>query len=217
MKFFNAVRIPEGVNPLVWALDARATLGPGWMMCAEQAVRHVMSEMDSVGINELIATVSFGQVTARDLRISRNAPRRVTAARIVEHINREVRNRPFPGYFDPNVDISCSIMVFHSREFGVSFAKIFTEQSALRDAFQALPGVTNFEYWNNSDPPDDVARTEWDFRREVIDNAIGDSTYGQSGVKVRCDNYGLGRLGADAAAAKPGDWLSEESLNQQPR
>lgn len=45
------------------------------------------------------------------------------------------------------------------------FVLLHCQQDDYRDAFEALDGVEEFPYWNNSDGPDDMSEHEWTQRR----------------------------------------------------
>lgn len=210
-KFFHGVWLDD-VNPIAWTLDARAALEPTWRRLAEQAVGTVMAELQNCTPTEVISDQTWGEVTSLPDRFGRIKDDRVAAAAIVEHINDEVRAMRYPVRFATAVDLMCSVSVFHSSKFDFTFAKIFTDREELRAVFMALPGVTNFEYWDNADRPDDVTRTAWKHRRAIVDDAIGDRTYAEAGVSIRCDNYGVGSLGDDVRLARAGEWLSAQSI-----
>ncbi len=216
-KFFHAVRLPDDVHPVSWAIGARADLEPEWKRLAEVAVGTVERALENEDPDRLAEYLSYGQVTTVPRTKWSNPPRRLVAAHLVEYVNREVSAMLYPGRFDSSIDLLCAINLFRSPVYGVTFAKIFTDQPTLREQFMALPDVTNFEYWNNSDRPAEATKADWDFRRRVLDDAIGFGPMSQYSVTIRCDNYGMGRLTVDTAAAPPGEWLSNESIAETMR
>lgn len=48
-------------------------------------------------------------------------------------------------------------------------ALLYTDAAEFTAAWEALPEVEPYGYWNNTDRPDDVTDTEWDERREAWD------------------------------------------------
>lgn len=81
---------------------------------------------------------------------------------------------------DPDVDWSCEVAVL---KFGM--AMLFTENEAMTKAWEALPRVKPFPYWNNTDKPDDLTNKEWSQRGKQWDMALGgdgNSTPAESGL-----------------------------------
>lgn len=46
---------------------------------------------------------------------------------------------------------------------------LYAQAPEFRDAWEALPEVETYDYWNNSDPDPDVSEREWQERRETWD------------------------------------------------
>lgn len=78
------------------------------------------------------------------------------------------------GYRDPEVDFQCELSVLRdpSDLDGPRYGLLFTERSEYTAAFEALPGVEAWSYWNDADGPDEVPEEEWDARREVWDRVL---------------------------------------------
>lgn len=68
------------------------------------------------------------------------------------------------------VDTDFQIVLFpqDSRFIGIAY----TEHSSWFHKFLRMPGVSEYGYWNNTDPPDNVSDEEWDERRLVWDKVL---------------------------------------------
>ena len=75
---------------------------------------------------------------------------------------------------DPAVDFEFSLTLFPVK--GRLLALVFTEQKALRDHWEAQTWRREFGYWDNSDPPGDLADDEWQMREGFWDEAFRQSS-----------------------------------------
>lgn len=77
------------------------------------------------------------------------------------------------GRRNPRLDLGCQVTIMPGRDGddaptdGPAYAILYTENAAYRTAWEAMPGVERYGYWNSTDKPDDVTDTEWDQRRDT--------------------------------------------------
>ena len=91
------------------------------------------------------------------------------ARRRVEH---EVADAAKSSNRDPKYDLDFSVcFVMAGQE---CLALLYTQPSALTRAWEALPQVKEFGYWNNTDRPDSVSPKEWNRRKRLWDQALGE-------------------------------------------
>lgn len=62
------------------------------------------------------------------------------------------------------------------------YATLYCTETAFREAFEALPGVMAWPYWDSSDGPDGLSMAEWGHRKEVWDRVIGCDAPAQRGL-----------------------------------
>ncbi len=77
------------------------------------------------------------------------------------------------GYRNSMVDTDFQIVVFpHETVF---LGIVYTESSKWFRKWLKMPGVSEYGYWNNTDPPDDVSEEEWENRGKVWNEVLGSS------------------------------------------
>jgi hypothetical protein len=57
---------------------------------------------------------------------------------------------------------------------GRILVRLYTEQAAMRDAFEAMDEVEPYSYWNNYDAPTDLTGEQWDERRAAWERVMPD-------------------------------------------
>lgn len=77
------------------------------------------------------------------------------------------------GYRDQAVDTDFEIVIFPHEDHFVGM--VFTEHEDWFDKFLKLPGVREYGYWNNTDPPEHVSDEEWEKRGDTWDDVLGSS------------------------------------------
>jgi len=70
----------------------------------------------------------------------------------------------------PALDTDFKVTIFpdSGRFIGIAY----TEHDKWFEAWLKLPGIREYGYWNNVDPPDHVTDEEWEARREVWDRVL---------------------------------------------
>ena len=74
------------------------------------------------------------------------------------------------GKSDPSVDFSADVTLCPVK--GKLLALPFIQHPGLRDIWQAQPWLQEYGYWDNTDPPDDVAEADWSQRASDWDEAF---------------------------------------------
>ena len=108
---------------------------------------------------------------------------------ILNEIYEDIRNRQrkikASGERDPRIDFDFTIHLypFEGEVYGITN----TEQSDWTKKFRRLPFVSDFSYWNNSDPDRRVKAKDWQHRAHVWMNLFKDhSTYRSRGFTIEC-------------------------------
>lgn len=71
-------------------------------------------------------------------------------------------------------DAETSLTVFH-HETGL-YALLFSQIGRVKEAFEGVPGVEQFFYWNHTDPLAAFTQEQWDERGEFWDELLGESS-----------------------------------------
>lgn len=69
------------------------------------------------------------------------------------------------------VDTDFQIVVFPHQDSFLGIA--YTESEKWFDQWLSMPGVSEYGYWNNTDPPNNVSDEEWEVRGMVWDEVLG--------------------------------------------
>lgn len=87
---------------------------------------------------------------------------------------------------DPMADFEIEITFFPVKLNGkeIYLAMLFCEHRSVHKAFENLAGVSEFMYWNNTDPPDDISEKEFDKRGRVWDRVLKSSIPNQDGFSI---------------------------------
>lgn len=79
-------------------------------------------------------------------------------------------------------DYSCYIQVH--RVYNQILCCLYTQEDSMRKAFEQLPFVEEYSYWNNTDRPSSISEKEWNSRRDAWDK-VG-MLHDQSGMTINC-------------------------------
>lgn len=87
------------------------------------------------------------------------------------------------GNREPDVDFGFETsLIVHAKNI---YMTVHTEQPLYLKAWEAIPNIMDFSYWNNTDKPDDVSAKDWARRKKVWSTIFSGS--------VRCpDDAGIG-------------------------
>lgn len=69
---------------------------------------------------------------------------------------------------------------FRSATYGI----VWTEHEEWYDEFCSQGWVSEFGYWNNTDRPDHVSEEEWDMRRDIWNEILGDNVPAMAGFTI---------------------------------
>ena len=90
-----------------------------------------------------------------------------------EHISTREKKIRVTQERDPLYDFECNAQILHVPGRNILLAMLFTEQDAYRTIWERMPGVREYAYWNNTDPPAYLTETQWERRRRDWDKALG--------------------------------------------
>lgn len=70
---------------------------------------------------------------------------------------------------NPAMDFQCDLAVLRDPADldGPRYGLLYTERPEYTKAFNAIPGVEAWPYWNNTDPPGETTTSEWETRRDT--------------------------------------------------
>lgn len=71
----------------------------------------------------------------------------------------------------PEYDYLCDVIFFPNEDH--ILAMLFAEQRAYINAFEDMPGVRPYPYWNNQEQPDDISKKAWRERGKHWEDAVG--------------------------------------------
>lgn len=74
------------------------------------------------------------------------------------------------GRRDPAIDFELELWLFPRRS--TTLAIVNTEQRELREWFDRQPWVSDYSYYDNTDPPDDLTARQWRARRRAWDAVL---------------------------------------------
>lgn len=73
------------------------------------------------------------------------------------------------GRRDPEIDFDFRIFIYVHERSRSLYGSMICEQPEWRRAFVRHPAIMSFAYWDNSDPPSNVTRREWQERARIWD------------------------------------------------
>jgi len=94
------------------------------------------------------------------------------ASRMMLQMRIEQKAKP---HLRHELDTETKLVVFPARGKKYCLAMLFCEFKDIREAFEKLPFVEPYPYWNNSDQPDGMTWKEWEKRGKEWDKTIGKS------------------------------------------
>jgi len=130
---------------------------------------------------------------------------------IIDHIAGREQKIRTTQQRDPLYDFECNVQVLHASGRNLLLAMLFTEQAAFRIIWRRMPGVREYAYWNNTDPPAYLTKEQWQRRERDWDKALGDEGIPSlRGFNIECQHvYGhpamediLGAMPTFAARAR---------------
>lgn len=153
-KLHSGYRLAAGTDPFAFIKSARAALDP------------VRDQLDARLVAQMVTTKIDAAALAGDLTQRRHP------ADVVLDWAREQKKLPDTSYEkDPNrLEVAFGLDAVTNR-YG---AYLYCETAELTAAFEALPEVEEYGYWNNTDQPAGVTDEEWAERRRFWDHVMPD-------------------------------------------
>lgn len=160
-KLHHGYRLAEGVDPFDFIATVRAHIDP----VRDRADARILAER-TVTIIDKAAVHGLVTHAGDDLASLMKTP--LTAAYVAyEYEQAELRQTD--RRHDPN---RFELSFGRDPQTGRFGVLRFADEAALIDAFDAIPEVEAYGYWNNTDRPDDVTEAEWVDRREFWERVL---------------------------------------------
>lgn len=104
---------------------------------------------------------------------------------LIENMDAAASNLRADSFYDFTLEI---VFLSDPESPDDSYAMYYGHQQVYRDAWEELPWVGPYPYWNNSDEPEGVSRDEWEERKALWDRLLpGYFPPSASGVTWRLD------------------------------
>ena len=164
-KIYNGYKLAPGTD--VFAL-ARA-LNDNWLEIAEsihvaQTVAIAVSMIDAARFPEL------ADPTASTINTGSSSIPIMRAHFQVSNTRRQAAASP---YKNGGIDLQGSAcFVAHPQRPAEIYALLYTEIDSYREYFESRKEVSDFAYWDNSDPDESVSEDDWLLRRDTWDAVI---------------------------------------------
>lgn len=154
-KLYAGYRLTPGTNPLTFQREVRAALNPVRdYLDARLLVRRAVELAD----DRLITAKPFD-------------PKASLIAEATLSLFHELsEHTPTSTFHDPH---RFSFTIGPDPHTQQLYVVLFYIEPEYKKAWEALPGVEPFPYWNNTDRPEDVSRLQWEERREIWDRVLG--------------------------------------------
>lgn len=117
-----------------------------------------------------------GKVSAKTTMPLSEALREVTAAA------KSIRTT---GQRNPDLDFQCEVTFLADPNHDpahILYVLLFTERDDYTRAFEAMPQVSEYAYWNHSDRPEHLTDEQWEERRITWDRVLGRATPATHGL-----------------------------------
>lgn len=98
----------------------------------------------------------------------------------------------------PCCDTEFRVTIFPPHESS-TFGIAYTEHEEWFDTWCTQPTVSEYGYWNNSDHPEHVTETEWEYRRKTWDRVVGNNPPAMCGFTIDV---------SDPNGPRPKEWRS---------
>lgn len=160
-KLHHGYRLAEGVDPFDFLATVRAHIDP----VRDRADARVLAER-AVAIVDKAAVHGLTTHAGDNLADLMKTP---LASAYLAWEDEQAKLRETDRRHDPNrVELSFGRDPLTGR-YGVL---LFADEATLIAAFEAMPEVEAYGYWNNTDRPDEVTEAEWDERRAFWDRVL---------------------------------------------
>ena len=101
---------------------------------------------------------------------------------ILSFVRRELR-RQSDSVYRGDLDIKSKLVIFPLE--GETLAIFLPcDVKAVQEAFEQLPGVRKYAYWNNTDRPKKLSKKQWDKRQEDWKKAVGYGDITKNGIVI---------------------------------
>ena len=168
----NGYRLPKGLTLkqlFGWVKEVRQPLEHTAKIAMHQAFYRLA--VDRLDQEILIAA---GLILPNEALAEKIAHRASSLLSVARHEADDIRReRKKEGHRDPVFDTESTLIVIPDgqRLYGLLFAS----HNNIREQFEAIEGVEEYNYWNNSDEPEEISRSAWKTREKRWDRMLGTS------------------------------------------
>ena len=114
---------------------------------------------------------------------------------------------------NPACDLTLEIAFYqHPTDPSLKLARIFSEQKDYVTAWESIEGVSEYQYWNNSEEPEGITRKAWKKRAAVWDTVIGESGRSVSCLTWRLDIFPIATFVVDPVEVE--EAIAEAALEE---
>jgi hypothetical protein len=110
--------------------------------------------------------------------------------KVHERNEKTVKDTVAVGIREPGLDFtaSCSLFPVHKKKTLILF---YAEDKAIKEFWESLPFIDEYYYFNNSDRPKEISRSQWIERRDNWDKAWGHGAAADSSYTFRFNDERL--------------------------
>lgn len=153
-KIHHGYRLAEGVDPFAFITTARAALDP------------VRDGLDAA----LLANGAARLIDVADMA-GQPRPENPIAQAYTDHLDAQDKLGPTRRGHDPH---RCELAFGLDPATGRHGVLLYADSPAMTRAFEALPDVEKYGYWNNTERPDGVSAAQWQDRSDFWDRILPD-------------------------------------------
>lgn len=184
VKFYNAfVLTNPDKNPMIWQQDLRKAFREGWLVDVRASLAHyydLFSQMSDEQIVQEMESIANSPLSEEERKWLSFYPYPEQVFRFLSL----VANRKSAMTYDPLSDIEASFLIFYHPDTNTTFGKLFARRdSALMEAILTVPDTVSFEYWDNTDPDEEVSSENWNLRGKIIDETLGYESLASNGME----------------------------------
>lgn len=144
IKIHHGYRIADGTDLFAFADLLRETMNP------------IRDRLDAALLmRAAVAAVDHADTTGQP------RPADPLTQALFDHDEQQARLKPTQHGHDPH---RFEVAFGRDRDTGTVVALLYTDHRAFVAAWEALPQVTPFAYWNNTDRPEEVTDADWEAR-----------------------------------------------------
>lgn len=134
----------------------------------DNAYRHVYRTTIASVASDIHDDITLAEAPGETRHI-RNAPLIMQAAFYLDGVHRHVSTTREKHLYDLRFKIT-----FIPGDNNTLYALVYTEQGALRDAFDNIDGVSWWPYWDSTDRPAAISKPDWEERGRTWEQLLGE-------------------------------------------